>query len=363
MQHHVGVLGVVDAAVAEVQGVVGVGVERVVGAVVVDVDRDRAVVGVREAQALDQALGAGDRGVDARLLEAVVAALVVVVAGRRVRRARDVYGRVPPWLIPGAVRSAKSPFSVFTDPFRWVSGNPVIRLAVSFAVSASPPSWKAGVGAGRLDRVRVVDRGRVGLLDRVPGGDHLAGGRVDDHVPVRRGGGGEHHVPGEHAGGAGRVDDQLGRRSESELAAPGRTSGSRERLRSRHARAPGGRRRRRWRRCAPSPARRRSLSRIAIWPSNTGTPPICCCTRTTRPAGSRLASITSNCAARTPRLGASRSSARSASSSAPSAGSKRPQSVSSSGAPVAEARALPSQLTVEAAAGAAAARSRRRRSP
>ena len=50
VQHDVGVLGVVDAAVAEVQGVVGVGVEGVVVAEVVDVDRDRAVVGVRKAR-------------------------------------------------------------------------------------------------------------------------------------------------------------------------------------------------------------------------------------------------------------------------------------------------------------------------
>ena len=50
VQDDVGVLGVVDAAVAEVQRVVGAGVERVVVAEVVDVDRDRAVVGVGEAE-------------------------------------------------------------------------------------------------------------------------------------------------------------------------------------------------------------------------------------------------------------------------------------------------------------------------
>ena len=52
-----------------------------------------------------------------------------------------MYGSVDP-VIPVPVRLAKSPLNVLTDGFKWLSGNPVIRFAVSFAVSASLPSAK-----------------------------------------------------------------------------------------------------------------------------------------------------------------------------------------------------------------------------
>ena len=84
----VGVLGVVDPAVAEVEAAVERRVEGVVVREVVDVDRDRPVVHIAEPECLDLRLDPGDRRVDARFLEAVVGTREVVVARGRVCRRR-----------------------------------------------------------------------------------------------------------------------------------------------------------------------------------------------------------------------------------------------------------------------------------
>ncbi len=82
MDDNVAVLGIVHAAVAEVQRLVALAIVGVIVRQAMDVHRDGAIVDVGEAQRLEPALGAIDRGVDVDLLEAIVVAGVVVDARR-----------------------------------------------------------------------------------------------------------------------------------------------------------------------------------------------------------------------------------------------------------------------------------------
>ena len=91
---HVGVLAVIDAAVAHVQRVVGGRVERVVVADAVHVDRHRPGEDRGEAEAHEVALHARDRGVGDGLLERVLGAGVVVVARTRLRGLPGRVGQV-----------------------------------------------------------------------------------------------------------------------------------------------------------------------------------------------------------------------------------------------------------------------------
>ncbi len=183
VEDHIGILGIIDAPVPEVEALVARAVEGVVVRKVVRMHRDRTVVDIIEAECLlDVALDRIDRVIDDRFLERILRAGEIEDVGGGavgIGRLTGRFVRTPD--AGGAEIDVGADQHVVREAEERHLGAG-IREGIGVGVSVVEKGRVVGI----LHRVRVVDEGAV-VEDLVPLLDHLAAVGIDEDDPVTEG--------------------------------------------------------------------------------------------------------------------------------------------------------------------------------